>query len=102
MNQATLIDLAYLSDTFPETPKDEIEREVYLDSIQRYLETYDVIFLEGDSGIGKTTFLTQFVKANSLNTVSYFIIPSLKFSYDPISLKNSLYKQLQGFLIKKQ
>ncbi len=71
MSQATLIDLAFLSDTFPDIPSDEIKREVYLDTVKRYLENNDVVFLEGDSGVGKSTFLAQFVRANSLNSVSY-------------------------------
>jgi hypothetical protein len=70
----TIIDLSYFSVGFPnKTWKDLIKRGNYSESIISILEEGEnILFLSGNSGIGKTTLLAQFCRKNSSNSISVF------------------------------
>ncbi|MFA6974315.1 MAG: hypothetical protein WC238_06340, partial [Parcubacteria group bacterium] len=68
-----IVDISHLNDTMPSLPLDLIERDTYINTIKKKLENFDVVFVNGDNGVGKTILLADFVKNNNSNTISYFI-----------------------------
>jgi len=79
-------------------PLDEIKRPTIIDTIKRTLESNNLVILEGESGSGKTTFLSQFVHLNSKNCISYFIDPSDRFTYSSEAFKIDVINQLYIYL----
>ncbi len=67
-----VIDLCYLSRTFPKLPEVIVDRDLYLNYIDQQFEQYDVVCVDGDSGVGVTTLLSLFAKRHNYNCVSYF------------------------------
>jgi len=89
-----IVDISHLNDTMPSLPLDLIERDTYINTIKKKLENFDVVFVNGDNGVGKTILLADFVKNNNSNTISYFITASDKYTYSPICLKSNLANQI--------
>lgn len=79
------------------TPPDLVSRDSLLNSLQRLLEHYDIIFLEGERGVGKTTFLLDFVWQNLFNVISHFAINNYKYTYSYDFVLENLYKQIYYF-----
>ncbi|WP_137212708.1 hypothetical protein [Pseudomonas sp. CFBP13509] len=76
-----------------------IERKDVLDTIYDvFTADNHVVFLEGESGIGATTALAQFVAANKENTFSLFLSPSSQYSYSLDYAKLIIAEQLKYFL----
>ena len=95
MSDVEIVDLTTICLNFPETPKPEILREHLLQTIDTIFEddTYTVI-VEGEEGIGKTTFLAQYAKRHPDNAFSLFIRPTNRLAYDPDYLRRELAEQL--------
>lgn len=76
-----------------------IERK---DVIQTILDVFTpdnhVVFLEGESGMGATTALAQFVAENMNNTFSVFLNPSSQYSYSLDYVRLIIAEQLKFFL----
>ncbi len=79
-------------------PLDEIKRPTIIDTIKRTLSNNNLVILEGESGSGKTTFLSQFVHLNSKNCISYFIDPSDRFTYGSEAFKIDLINQFYIYI----
>src|ERR1700757_3128779 len=94
MTTPKLVNISDFNDTLPETPIDIIKRDAYIDAIHKNSTKFDVLFIDGESGVGKTTLLNDFVCKNVANTISYFITPSYNFTYNPICFKENLYRQI--------
>ncbi|WP_207531810.1 NB-ARC domain-containing protein [Desertivirga arenae] len=86
--------------TFPEPLDDELKRNVFIETIERLLieEDSDVIFLEGKSGSGKTTIISQFINKQFKNSISYFVSSIDRYSQSRESLNINLYNQLNNYL----
>lgn len=71
---ATIIDTTYFSQNFPsEIAQNKIERDNYLLQFKSELDTYKVLFIEGEEDSGKTTLLAEFVNSHKRNSVSIFL-----------------------------
>ncbi len=81
----------------PDIPSDFVKRDAFLNQIEIMLGKYDVIFVEGEEGVGKTTILLDFVYQKFSNTVSHFVNRNHKYSYSSASLTDNLYNQIYFF-----
>lgn len=95
--QAQLISVCYYNDTFPGVPTDLINRDAVIDAIKKNLEKYDILFIEGDEGVGKTTLLAHFVQLFPNNCISHFVTPTYTFSFSPINIKSNLFRQINFY-----
>lgn len=83
----------------PPVKDDEIKRTPILDTIVEVIkDDTNVVFLEGESGIGATTLLSQFIKNSQNITFSLFLNPSSKYSYSLEYVKVILAEQFRTFL----
>lgn len=89
-----VIDLCYLSQTFPKLPEVIVDRDLYLNYIDQQFERYDVVCVDGDSGVGVTTLLSLFAKRHNYNCVSYFNAGFSKILLSPNVIEQSLCEQL--------
>ncbi len=95
----TRVDLAAISSSFPPAPLHPLNRDNYLASIEKLLDgSFDAVFLDGETGVGKTTLIAQFATRNASNTVSLFIAPSSSWTRDYTFIRLELLKQF-SFLI---
>jgi ABC-type taurine transport system ATPase subunit len=60
MSEARVLDLTSICRCFPDSPSPEVCRDNLLDTIGKIFENIDVVVVEGEEGIGKTTLLAQF------------------------------------------
>ena len=76
-----------LCTTFPPQPDHEIHRDHHLETFERVFSgPVDLLVLEGDEGIGKTTLLSQFAKRYPNRTISSFVTPMRYYAYDTKTL----------------
>ncbi|MEL7589469.1 MAG: hypothetical protein AAGU19_22335 [Prolixibacteraceae bacterium] len=94
---AKIVDIPYFNDTMPKLPSDLVIRDAFINSIEKKLEIYDVLFVHGDNGVGKTTLLAYFAKTNSSNTISHFITANDRYTYSSFCIKNNLARQIWFF-----
>jgi len=97
-----VMDTTKLCRYFPPTPQPEIIRESFLDMIKRLFTNNSVVIVEGEEGIGKTTLLAQFARENPECTISVFIKPITRSSYDPDQIRLDLLNQANWILTKKE
>ena len=91
--------LYQLCTTFPTSPTQEIPRDQYLDTFERVTAgPVDLLILEGDSGIGKTTLLSQFARRHPRTTISSFVSPMPQYGFDPATLRRDYVSQLLSVL----
>nr|WP_320058765.1 hypothetical protein [uncultured Bacteroides sp.] len=100
--ESVIITLPHLNDTFPNLSDDLIEREGYIDAIISELEEYDMIFINGKSGYGKTTLLAQFCKMNPYKCISHFVKPSIRMTYNPQCVEYNILNQIYFYCYEKQ
>jgi hypothetical protein len=89
-----IVDLISINDSFPNLSDELISRDNYLDLIEKKLEYHDVLFLKGESGVGKTSILASFARDKSFQVISHFVMPSYLYSYSPDFVKRNLAKQI--------
>lgn len=64
-----------------------------LDSLLK--SSSEIIVVEGEEGIGKTTLLAQFARTYNLQTISAFVTNSSRYAWDPTMLAGNLHEQIQ-------
>jgi len=79
-----------------------VERDNILDTLEMMFEETELISVEGDEGIGKTTLLAQFAIRHNTDSISAFIKPSNKWGYDPDIIRYDLCNQLSWILSKEE
>lgn len=85
--------------SFPHKKNDEIERFSIIETIVEVLnDDTSVVFLEGESGIGATTLLSQLVNSTENLTFSVFLNPSSRYSYSLEYVKVLLADQFRAYL----
>lgn len=85
--------------SFPTLPKRMIPRDNILDTLERVFQSdIDLLLIEGDEGIGRTTLLAQFALRHRVNTFCAFIRPTSRFSYEPSTIRYDLCCQLSSVL----
>ena len=92
-----------LCTTFPTIPTREIPRDQYLHTFERVTAgSVDLLVLEGDGGIGKTTLLSQFARRHPRTAISSFVTPMPRYGFDPATLRRDYVTQLLSILYPKQ
>lgn len=97
-----IIDLPEVCTTFPQLKEPNILRENMIMTIKRLLEINDIIIVEGDAGIGKTTLLAQFASAHPEHTFCLFIRSNSRMAYDSQMLTRDLCDQIGWALYKEE
>jgi hypothetical protein len=102
-NQLTIRDLASLSGgAYDPDYKNEVDRSDLIQTIDNKLnDKLDILFIEGEQGIGKTTLLYQFIKKHSNNCLSYFIDGQDASTYSLKSIMKSFCNQI-NFILKSE
>jgi hypothetical protein len=105
MVNSQVVDLTTLCNTFPEMANNKdtiyIPRNNILDTIDKAFESgTQVVRLEGEEGLGKTTILAQFAKRHNNNTISLFVKRTNRWGYDPQYLLYDICNQLNWFFHK--
>ncbi|MEQ8682712.1 MAG: hypothetical protein RID25_23305 [Cyclobacteriaceae bacterium] len=97
-----IVDLASISTLIPQSPKNEILRDNYFSVIHSYFESgKTLIFVEGESEVGKSTLLSQFVRKNAQNTFSSFV-KTLQSDFLYENVVSDLSNQINWFLTKEE
>lgn len=95
MAKQTIVDLTNISQSFPSPLDHEVQRENIWNTVDSLFRGgWEVIFIEGDEGIGKTTLLAQLAKRHPYNAFSLFVRPVSRFTYDPANLRFDLSNQV--------
>lgn len=88
-----------LSASFPIVADPEIPRHDMLDTLlEVFTPSNPIVFLEGDSGIGATNTLAQFVREHIESCFSLFLSPASRFSYSLDYIRVKIAEQLKIFL----
>lgn len=72
----------------------QVKRDNIIQTIKKKLESFDVLFIEGEEGIGKTTILHQFVSEHPNNCFAYFIDGKDSNTYSNLAILQALCNQL--------
>lgn len=81
--------------TFPDIESNIIPRDNIIDLIRTMLTSQTpVVFIEGDDQIGKTTFMVQFALRDPQHSISSFIDPASKWTYNPDFIRTDIYNQI--------
>lgn len=98
----TIVNLASLSGgAYNPDIQNEIKRDNIIQTIEKKLIDLDVLFVEGEEGIGKSTILHQFVSKYPNNSFAYFIDVNDSDDYSILSILQSFCSQLH-FEIKNE
>src|SRR6266516_4455689 len=99
MSVGQVMDLTVVCHSFPEMPTPRIDRDNLLNLFMKiFTGDTEVLVLEGDEGIGKTTLLSQFAAKQPYQAFSLFIRPTSRWAYDPESLRFDLRNQIHWLL----
>lgn len=91
----TIINLATLSGgAYNPEIKNEVKRDNIIQTIDKKLMDLDVLFIEGEEGIGKTTILHQFINKYPNQCFAYFIDVKDSDSFSNLSILQSYCNQL--------
>ena len=90
-----VMNLTLVCQSFPRLREPLIPRDNILDTIERMFEgEIELVAVEGDEGMGKTTLLAQFSWRHPNHIFSVFLRPASKLGYDPTSVRYDLCCQL--------
>ena len=85
--------------TFPPQPDREIHRDHLLETFERvFAGPVDLLVLEGEEGIGKTTLLSQFARRYPRRIISSFVTPMRRYGYDADALRRDYSAQILSIL----
>lgn len=79
-----------------------VDREGFVETIERMFAEVQLVFLEGDEGFGTTTTAAQFCISYPERTFCLFIKPSSRTTYSPDYIRFSLAEQITWFLDEKE
>jgi len=91
--QSTLevMDLTTICHSFPQMPELLIPRDNLLNTVERMFGgDIELVMIEGEEGLGKTTLLAQFAQWHPNRTFSIFIKAASRFGYDPATVRYDL------------
>jgi len=85
--------------SLPPLPESNIPRDNLLDTIERMFRSdINVVVIEGEEGIGKTTLMSQFSNRHGNDSISVFIRPTSRFAYEMSTIRHDLCSQLNAIL----
>jgi hypothetical protein len=91
----TMRDLASLSGgAYNPHIENEVKRDNIIQTIEKKLEGFGVLFIEGEEGIGKTTILHQFIAKHPNNCFAYFIDGKDSNTFSNLSILKALCNQV--------
>ena len=93
MDTVEIINLPYISG-IEKLPNDLIKRDAPIHQIIKILEQNDLLFIQGDKGVGKTTLLLDFTYQNKTNSISHFITRNYNYSHSFDCILENLYRQI--------
>ena len=103
-----IVDLTTICNSFPEisicngTDDFTIQRDNIITAIdEMFDEGIQVVGIEGEEGLGKTTLLAQYSRRHSDNAISIFIKSSSKWGFDPLTIQFDICNQLNWFFYKQ-
>lgn len=100
--KSEIVGLPEICLSFPNLPSKLISRDNILHTLDSMLVgDTEILVIEGEEGIGKTTLLAQFANRYPNRTISIFIKPVSKFNYDTFFLVRDLSEQLTWALSNK-
>lgn len=103
MGNVEIMNLNVVCRNFPDKPVPEIKRDHFLDAIDVIFKSgTQVVFVEGEEGIGKTTLLSQFSRRYSNNSLSLFINTASRPTYTLEYLRLVLAEQLHWALFEER
>ncbi|MBN8600652.1 MAG: hypothetical protein J0M26_06475, partial [Planctomycetes bacterium] len=79
-------------------PNLHLDRGNLITTIDSLLAMYDIVLLEGEDGIGRTTIAEDFVKSHKNGVISAFIHPATRWGYDPGALQEEFAEEILRFL----
>lgn len=95
VQSVTIVNLASLSGgAYNPNIENEVKRDNIIQTIEKKITDFDVLFIEGEEGIGKTIILHQFVSKHSNNSFGYFIDVNDRDNYSIISILQSFCRQM--------
>ncbi len=74
--------------------ENEVRRDNIIQTIEKKIKDLDVLFIEGEDGIGKTTILHQFIAKQPNNCFAYFIDGKDSNTYSNLAILKALCNQL--------
>ena len=85
--------------TFPPRPDREICRDHLLETFERvFAGAVDLLVIEGEEGIGKTTLLSQFARRYPKRVISSFVTPMRRYGYDANAIRQDYSAQILSIL----
>jgi len=88
---------------FPIFPKENlVDRQSFIETIERMFSEVQVVFLEGEEGFGTTTTAAQFCISYPERAFGLFIKPSSRTTYSPDYLRLTLAEQIIWFLDREE
>ncbi|HCZ34763.1 MAG TPA: hypothetical protein DHV26_02430, partial [Cytophagales bacterium] len=101
--QPRLVNLNYFSLNFPQDLESEILRENVISTIEKLFESdINLVILNGEEGIGKTSILKQFAQKNKDKVISSFLNPFKEIYSSNDLLLNDLFYQLHWLINGKE
>lgn len=92
-----IMNMPYFSVTMPDEVKHEIQRRNYLDYCEKSFDEYNILCVNGENGVGVTTFLAQFVKNHPDDCASYFNNGLRSTCLNPDVIEQNLFEQLHWY-----
>ncbi len=94
-----VVDLPLLSANFPPALRAEVLRGNIVNTLTNLVtDSVYAAAVEGAEGIGKTTFLSQFVRRHNMTAISTFITAANRLSYDPELIRTDISVQVHWVL----
>lgn len=103
MSSSAIIDLTGISQSFPSSLDYEIQREnVWNTTSALFRGGAEIIFIEGDEGLGKTTLMAQLARKDPYKSFTLFVKSASRFTYDTENLRFDLSNQITWLLDMKE
>lgn len=102
MNERDRTRTVDMCQSLPRMPVPMIQRDNMLNTVERVLASdVELLVVEGEEGIGKTTLLAQFALRHPWNVFAAFVKSGTRFGYEPGTLRYDLCCQLSTLLRPK-
>jgi hypothetical protein len=89
--------------SFPQLDEPQVLRENILNTLDTLLlSPADLVIVEGEDGIGKTTLLAQFTLSHQDRCLALFLRSSSRWAYDPMLMRLDLCNQLSWLTEEKE
>ncbi|WP_323774079.1 hypothetical protein [Alcanivorax sp.] len=99
MNNQTVVNLVDIIPDLPLIVKDEVVRDALITAINKFFdEMVNIVFLNGDENVGKTTLASQFCRSKPSSCFGLFLGSANSYSFEIPNIRWGLYSQLKWVL----